>query len=522
MKHKEGVFIKMMNRLKKTEVMKYSLMIFMILQPIVELDLYLQEFYNQLSILSLSTLIRIVGVVLLAFLALLQSKHWKKEFILWSLYGVLLAMYTFFHFKYSRDAIVLLPQTYQWVGSFELKYLIFLVLPYLLMYSMHRIKFSKQEINTIVLFVSMFISLNIFISNLLVSSYGSYGSITYQNIFTWFTDIYASYTPRELTSIGFYFFANPIGGLLFILFPLLIKAFYEEKAKWLYLVAIVIQMLTMFMIGSKVASYGVVLCLLSGIILNLFFVILKQMKLQKMFIISLVLLLFSSIIILPKSPAYVNASFDYEDEFGFASNERDLKNSLEELSKIEDEKEYKYALIHRLETIYIYYLTFPREYYEYYYPYQYDPEFYFDVLSLPFEQRKGGRQFQRYFMTVKFNELKNHEKYFGLGYSKMSQGGIILEQDFFRQYYVLGSLGAILFTGPYLIIWFGLGIVMLIKIRNKKYFNYENTVLFLSYSLAMITSYYSGHILDEPIVSLFIAWIAGMLFSNYMEDKHEA
>ncbi|MDO4701667.1 MAG: hypothetical protein Q4A47_03505, partial [Erysipelotrichaceae bacterium] len=78
-----------MNRLKKTEVMKYSLMIFMILQPIVELDLYLQEFYNQLSILSLSTLLRIVGVLFLGFLALLQSKHWKKEFILWSLYGVL-------------------------------------------------------------------------------------------------------------------------------------------------------------------------------------------------------------------------------------------------------------------------------------------------------------------------------------------------------------------------------------------------------------------------------------------------
>ena len=37
--------------------------------------------------------------------------------------------------------------------------------------------------------------------------------------------------------------------------------------------------------------------------------------------------------------------------------------------------EYKYALIYQLEHIYIYYITFPREYYEYYYSYSGDKEY---------------------------------------------------------------------------------------------------------------------------------------------------
>ena len=35
-----------------------------------------------------------------------------------------------------------------------------------------------------------------------------------------------------------------------------------------------------------------------------------------------------------------------------------------------DEEEYKWALIFLFETQFVYFLTFPREYYEYYYSYK--------------------------------------------------------------------------------------------------------------------------------------------------------
>lgn len=515
--------MKLINKLKNENLLIYSLMIFVVIQPILELDLYLQDFYNQLGILSFSTIIRVVGVTYLAFLVWLRSDKKIRDAILWGFYGVILIVYVFFHFQYSRGIAVKLPVTYQWIGSFEIKYILFLILPYLLIWSTAKIKLTRNQFNTMILFTSLFICLNIFITNILVSSYGSYGNITYQNIFSWFQGVYNEYTPRELTSIGFYFYANPISGLLIILLPLLVKAMQEEKEKWLYGAAIFIQVLTMFMLGTRVGAYGTIIGLIVPLGVYLFFFLIKQIKkIDVTFVLFTILASVMCILILPYSPAYRNSSFDYEDEWGFSDNERNLQNSLLELSKIENEEDYNYALIHQLQNIYIYYLTFPREYYEYYYPYQYDPKFYFDVLSLPFEQRKGGRQFQQYFMERKFNEMTDSEKLFGLGYSRMSQGGIVLEQDFMRQYYVLGSVGMVVTVFPYLLIFAFLGLTLLIKIKDKRVFNFENSILYMSFSLGIVIAYYSGHILDEPIVSLFLAIVAGRLFYRLVNAHEEA
>ena len=66
---------------------------------------------------------------------------------------------------------------------------------------------------------NLFICLNILITNLLVSSFGSYGGITYSNIISWFFGAYEEYNAKELSSIGFFFYANPISALLIVIFP---------------------------------------------------------------------------------------------------------------------------------------------------------------------------------------------------------------------------------------------------------------------------------------------------------------
>lgn len=513
--------MKIVNALKKENILLYSLLIFMVIQPILELDVYLQEFYDKLGILALSTIIRILGVVFLAFLAWMRSSNKKRDIILWGIYGLILGAYTVFHIFVSRSVAVNLPSSYQWVGSFELKYILFLIIPFLLIWTTSRVKITKNEFNTIILFVSLFICLNIFITNILVSSYGSYGNITYQNIFTWFTGAYEEYTPRELSSIGFFFYANPISGLLIITLPLLVKAMVEEKKKWLYAGAIFIQTMTMFMLGTRVGAYGTIIGLAVTLVVYLFYFVIRQIKsLDKVFIVFIALMSILSVVILPYSPAYRNSSFDYDDEVSFSDNERNLKESLAALDK--DSEDYNFKLIWELEHTYIFYLTFPKEYYEYYYSYKFDPEFYFDVLSLPFEQRKGGRQFQQYFMDRKFDELTSFQKLSGLGYSRMSQGGIVLEQDFKRQYYVLGSIGMVITVAPYLLLFAYFGLKLLKEIRNPRVFNFENAILFMSFSLGLIIAYYSGHVLDEPIASLFIALVAGRLFRQMRLKNEEA
>jgi hypothetical protein len=367
----------------------------------------------------------------------------------------------------------------------------------------------------------MFVCLNILITNVMVSSYGAYGGITYQNLFTWFGNVYEEYKPKELTSIGFFFYANPISGFLIVLFPLLIKAFLEEKNRLLFGIGVVLHMITMFLLGTRVGAYGTIICLGATLFAYLFFVVIRYIdRLDKAFVLFTAILTLVSALILPVSPAYKNAIFGYEDEWGFADNERNLADSLANLDLDPDDVNYKYALIYQIENIWIYYMTFPREYYTYYYSYKFDPEFYLDLLKLPFEKRNGGRVFQQYFMQRKFDELTEPQKLFGLGYSRMSQGGIVLEQDFMRQYYVLGSVGMLLTAAPYLVLFAVFGLTLLLKIKNRRIFNFENAILFMSYSLGLIIAYYSGHILDEPIGAFFIAFAAGKLLWN-MRCSHE-
>lgn len=500
--------------------LKYYLLVFICLQPILELDLYLTRFYSDIHTIAISTIVRILGIVFLAFLCFLKSQKKLLNFILWFVYGLIFVIYVYFHFKYSRSISVKLPASYVWKGSYELKYILFLILPLILCYATSKIKINKHEFNISLAFISFFICINIFITNIILTSYGAYGGITYQNIFTWFSNIYDEYTPRELTSIGFYFAANPLSGLFFMLLPLLLKAVYEEKNKIIFGIVSIIQILVMFMLGTKVAGYGVVIALVATLFIYLFFVFRKYLVFKRNYVVFLVMLTIVSSIIVPFSPAHVNASFNYENERSFASNERNLLASLNELKKL-DEIQFKYALIYQLENIYLYYITFPREYYDYYYPYQYDPEFYFDVLSLPFEQRKGGRQFQKYFTQRKFNEMNNTEKMFGLGYSRMSNGGIVLEQDFKRQYYILGPFGMIVTVSYYLFLWIFTAIILIINFFNKHKLNFETATLFLSYSLAMFSAYFSGHILDEPIVSLVLGFVLGRFIYLILRKEYE-
>ena len=95
-------------------------------------------------------------------------------------------------------------------------------------------------------------------------------------------------------------------------------------------------------------------------------------------------------------------------------------------------------------------------------------------------------------MKRKFAELNSVEKLFGLSFVRFSQGGIVLEQDFKRQFFCLGYLGGILTAVPYLIVFAVLGFWLLFKIRDRNKFCWENLLLFMSYSLGMIIAYSAG------------------------------
>lgn len=97
--------------------------------------------------------------------------------------------------------------------------------------------------------------------------------------------------------------------------------------------------------------------------------------------------------------------------------------------------------------------SIPKMYYMDWYSYKADPVFWSDLLfTVPLEERLTGRQFQTYFMNVKWGMADSKMKLFGMGYTPFMNGSILLEQDFIQQKYTLGYLGDLLLAGPWLIL----------------------------------------------------------------------
>ena len=189
----------------------------------------------------------------------------------------------------------------------------------------------------------------------------------------------------------------------------------------------------------------------------------------------------------------------------------DLSSGLEGMEG--DSFEYNWALINIVRNN-AWLIGMPA-YYDYIYEIEFDPVFWKHVLEQPFEVRTDGRDLQKLFAEYKWDMLTPKQKLFGTSYSTVSQGGFIIEQDFLRQYYTLGILGAIIFTGPYLVLMAACGVNMLR--RFKSMVTFENGMLLVSVGAGLGAAYYSGHVLDTLLTSFFIAFSLITLFQKTLK-----
>ena len=165
--------------------------------------------------------------------------------------------------------------------------------------------------------------------------------------------------------------------------------------------------------------------------------------------------------------------------------------------KIEDDDGKKAVLIAVLrENAQL--LTFPSIYYDEIYPIEFDPEFWNFVVNQPFEKRSDGRKLQKLFSEYKWDLMDTKEKMLGMGFSTLSEGQLIIEQDGWRQIYTMGIIGAIIFITPYLVL-----------------------VLLLSIGVGLGAAYYSGHVLDELFTNLYLGFITVTLFLNTTLSKKD-
>lgn len=514
---------------KKALLLHRLTMIFLAIQPIIDMDYLIYDYLDQFGLPRPSTIIRFVIVpLLIIFSFIVREKKKKKTFVLACIYGVTLLAYFVLHTKQCVaifDRLALTDNFY--FSTFqELTYVSTLVLPYGIVYLSYQEDFNRNEVKLITCILSASISITIVLGDLFVFAKSTYYGYTVGNIFTWFNGIYDSYHPRTLASKFFFNEGNTIGILLFMILPMMYYFFAvseEKKEKKRLGLLIFIQSLSMQMLATRVATYGAVLIPAVFLVIYIFTnFILKQGKVQKSVLLSTICFTIIFACILPLTPAIQNQKVDAINDTALLHNGMASQGELE-LANAEDlipgTEAYINFYVYMFETYGInarYIQSVPSMYYTEYYSYQVDPKFWVDVTFMDVFDRVSGRQIETIFFNYKYQNLTFKEKFLGMGYSTFMNGSIVLEKDFKQQIYTLGYIGELVCIMPWLATIF-YGFIEFVR-RHKKLLNLENITMAFSVAAGIGAAWVSGHMLDQFVTTTYLAFLVSLLLRKVKEE----
>lgn len=528
---------------KKFDVLNKILLIFLCLQPVF--DIYMSVVGETLDILgiSIATLIRttlttvLFGIVV--YYQIREKMHIKLLCLILAYLGVVV-LYTLAHhlnIVYSNGYYVS-EGIYNIVT--EIMYVERLIIPVLLIYIVIITKLSKIKLEKVLVFVATFVSLVIIISNLFKVSFASYAQtsdntmITY-NIIDWFTKEDVSY--GESLSKGFFVSANQIGALLVVLLPIVIYKMLKENKIHLYLIFF-IQIIAMTLIGTRVASLGWILVCIAVAIIYLMLLFMKKVnRVSLLSLCGIIVILELGMLLYFNSPAQNRdfaESYDgmYEDEIEEKENTGEyialeaFSNMLENEDKLieyvgddisDKGLEYDAMCKYISETHKYHYIT--QKYINNIYPYEDDPKFWLDIFAAPLSIKADnrGRQIEIVKRIKQNNNNVLWDTLLGMGATPMNSRGYMIENDLISHYYNLGIVGSIIFVAPFVFC-----IVYVIIQQRKSFrnlFNIKLLAYILSIAMAYFVGYFAGHVLDEYIVTIFLAVIAASIYNLYGEGE---
>ena len=506
-----------------------------VLHPIIELDYLAYNFLDSIGLPRFTTVINcLIYPLLIVLTFFLFEKNKKKSFIFSLIYGILFLIYFYLHTKnsYIVREQVYLPENY-WFSLFdELIYCLYLLIPLAYIWVFNKQEIKEETFKYIVYGISLFTGLPIFLGDIIGFGYSTYVGYTIDSIFSWFSLPFDEFSHHPRYYAGKFFFdeGNTIGILMTMILPLMYYFFLKEKdkiKKIIFGIMIFIHSLAMIILTTRVAT----LCafLIPGVILFVYIILslLKYENFNKLFISFLVIMTTLCALIYPYSPAYQNQQINAQTYVFQKSNDpqkAEIENEVREGAKgLEKYSPEWFGFYKYMFEAYSWLIRVtPPVYYLEFYDYKHDPEFWVNLIfDYELEERINGRQIQKIFTLYKWNDygLNNYQKSLGLGYSTFMHGGIVIERDFARQYYMLGPIGFVLMMLPWALVLIYLGIKLLLGYKKKKWTMF-NILLMMSICIGFGVSYLSGHTFDQLTTSMFIALLMGALFNN-LKDKKE-
>ncbi len=522
-----------MKQSKLYEKLNNLLMIFLVLQPI--LDIYMAIVGNKLDILgiSMATIIRTVFVMCVFSIVIVSQIKYKYHVkYAYAILGYILTVIIYsllhhFNIVYSNGYYIT-ENIYSFMTEFM--YVLRLTVPILLIYITIITKPSRQDLLKVMVTVAVFIALVIVITNIFKISFASYsqtnGKIEY-NIIDWFTKDNLSYD--KTLSKGYFVSANQMGALLVFLLPMVIY-YAIRKNKWYLYLIILLQIISMVLVGTRVANYGWMLVFMAMSIMYTLLYFTKGLKLQIQPIVWLGTIFVIGLVLYSNSPSHSREfASEYEGMYDEGLLETDGVQyiSLEEFEQIISSEanmsayigEHSDNLIQASKEKYIFtmykYHHITNKYILEIYPYEDDVDFWLDIFGKPISI-KGDNRGRQVAIIRRIKQNNNNllfDTLFGMGATPLNSRGYMIENDLISHYYNLGIIGTILFVSPFV-----LGVLYAIYRCRRRLFdiiNMEFVVYVLAVVMTYFMGYFAGHVIDEYIISIYLAVIAAVIINFY-------
>lgn len=470
-------------------LLKLLTMIFLITSPIFDMTFFHSRF---------TTLIRIFIIFVIFISTIFLYKDSRKSLKYIIIFYLLSASYLIVSYYHSKSFISLFPNNFNYSFINELFTILKLIMPITFIYSLYYQKLSKKDFKIIFITWSLFISLQIIITNMFKISLSSYSeNIIKYNIFEWNKNIYYI----ESASKGYFTYANMTS--LILLMMLIYNFYFFIKDNFKYIILIFLISISMLMLGTRVSSVGGLLTLICLIICYLFFVIIKKEKFNKrLFLLLSVIILW--ILLLPISP-YKNRNTELNKHNNVLNNNMDSNDTLEgedlnDIKNNDTKQEYIESIVNN-DLV-------PEYFYKVYYSYENDPDFWINLIENTKEKELTYRFLERKIIQRVKNINNNKlDTLFGLSNSRV-QNIHNIEMDFICQYYSFGIIGSIILLGIYLI-------MLIFNVINLlKNFNFLNFINLTANLLFCFCAYLTGNI----ICSITMIIVYSFLCSYFIEE----
>lgn len=503
----------MKNKIKSCVIENSTLLgvlcLFVIVQPFLDI---LPLFENENFFIFGFTIPTIVRCIFIGTLGIISLRYIdKKNYKFLIIYFILLVIYTLFHHNIASDSSMIIPGNYTYSLVSEVFYIIRMLLPLAIIQFTRNSNISEERFLRVIIISSAIIGTIIFIGNTFCISYISYGKgTTVINWLQWFFNDFTQYEFTELTSKGWFYMANQVSGVTILLLPFCIFATLKKHSPF-NIFATSILIISMIMLGTRIASYGwllVIICFIIAITISKYVYKDKRTKTNYYKTISIITVI--GLIFLINSPI---SRREYGYQLGDLSTLKERP-----IIDINDEESLKKAYKYIEESYQVFGIQ--KEYIFEKYSYKFDPGFWFNIFDHSIENGViENREMQRLISNQIINNNNNDIKYqlFGYSFSRMRNGMIYMEHDIIIQMFTMGYIGTILLIGPYLTI---VGIICYKVIKKlKRKIALFNVTFLISIFATLGTSILTGHILDELFVTIYIGFICGYFLQKIQKKK---